>query len=225
MAKKYKKISMPNNKTLWSYFMQSIELTNVAFYKAFPEHHPMWVIKSQAKDVDAKNFQYLRLYVLNLTQKQCAAYLRVGTQKISSWESGKTKVPFMVIELLRLLSECQDFKLSNQKWQGWFIDREGRLVSPDRGQLSFAPEELSYIREAYQAKAIYESEITRLRAELKPLNAEVVELRATLAQDSVLTELRVIEAGLAALSAKIKATNVIALKPLLTVQSVEEKAA
>jgi len=199
----------PNQATQWSYFMQAIEPNSQEINTAFPEYHPMWVIQSQIKSVSAERFKYMREYMLNMTRQQCAAYLRMDVSNIQRWETGKTPVPFMAFELLRVVFDSVHFKLSNKSWQGWFIDNNGRLVSPDRGNLSFSPDELSLVREAHQFKSMYEAENRRLRNEIEPLRAEIAELRASAGNDGLLDELKIIEARLAELAAKVSNKNVV----------------
>jgi len=169
MAKPRKAKLYPNNKTEWSYFMQAIEPSSTEINQAFPEYHPMWIIQSQRKSVSSENFRYMRENLLNMTRKQCAAYLRVTISTIQKWESKKEAIPFAMFEVLRLVYESVHFKVSHKDWQGWFIGDDGRLVSPDRGNLSFHPNELSFIREVHQVKSMYERDNEKLREENKAL--------------------------------------------------------
>ncbi len=205
-TKKYRQY--PNKKTLYSYSMQAIEPTDSEINKAFPEYHPMWVIQSQSRPVSASRFKYMREYMLNMTVEQCAASLRIHRTSINRWENGKSTIPFMAFELLRLVYESTSFKLSNQNWQGWFINQAGRLVSPDRGNLSFSPDELSYVRETHKAKAMYESENTQLRKEIERMGLEIAELQPN-GSHGLLNELKEIEARLGELSARISNNNVV----------------
>lgn len=199
----------PNQTTLWSYFMQAIEPNSTELNESFPEYHPMWVIQSQRKTVSAVQFRLMREHLLKMTRKQCAAYLRVTIRIVQGWEIGKDAVPFMAFELLRLVSESVNFKLSSKSWQGWFIDTNGRLVSPDRGSLSFSPDELSFIRETHQVKSMYQTENKKLRNEVEPLRAEIAELKAARGNDGLLDELKAIEARLAELSTRVTSNNIV----------------
>lgn len=209
MKKSSKPRLYPNKETQWSCFMQAIEPNNVVINTAFPEYQPMWVIQSQRKTVSATNFKYMREYMLNMTVEQCAAYLRIHRTTINRWENGESTIPFMAFELLRLVFESANFRLSHKNWQGWFINQDGRLVSPDRGNLSFSSDELSFIRESHQVKAMYESENTKLRKEIEPLRAEIAELRALTGNDGLLDELKAIEARLAELSSRVGSNKVV----------------
>ena len=199
----------PSKASLYAYHMQAIEPNNAAINAAFPEYHPMWIIQSQGKTVSADNFKLIREHMLKMTRHQCAAYLRASESAVRRCEKGSMPVPFMAFELLRLVYESANFRLSNQTWHGWFISSEGRLVSLDRGNLSFTRHDLSFIRETHQAKAIYESENSRLRAEIEPLRAEVAESRAAAGNDGLLDELIAIEARLAELSTRVGSDKVV----------------
>jgi len=209
-TKKVKKPTLhPNKTTLWSYFMQAIEPSSPDLNAAFPEYHPMWVIQSQRKTVSAVQFRLMREHLLKMTRKQCAAYLRVTIRIVQGWEIGKDAVPFMAFEILRLVSESENFKLSSKSWQGWFIDTNGRLVSPDRGSLSFSSDELSFIRETHQVKAMYQTENNQLRKEIAPLRAEIAELKAADKHYGLLNELKAIETRLAELSSMVVPNKVV----------------
>lgn len=217
----------PNKETQWSYFMQAIEPDSTEINTVFPEYHPMWVIQSQRKTVSAEYFRFMREQLLCMTRKQCAAYLRVTICEIQKWETNKATVPFMAFELLRLVFESVHFKLSSRSWQGWFIDANGRLVSPDRGDLSFSPDELSFIRETHQVKSMYQTENKKLRAEVEPLRAELAALKAKDPNDGLLDELKVIEAKLSEISARVNPNKIVHIgnKTKTTAPLLEVKAA
>lgn len=227
MSNKSKKANpYPNEKAQWSYFMQAIEPKNDAINVAFPEYHPMWVIQSQSKSVSAGYFKHMRKFMLNMTVEQCAAYVRVSSNTVRNWEAGKVTVPFAVFELLRVVFESAHFRLSHKDWQGWFIANDGRLVSPDRGSLSFSAHELSFIRETHQVKSMYETENRQLRAEIEPLRVELAALKAADQYDGLLDELKEIEAKLSEISAKVSPSKVVhignkpkTIEPLLEVKA------
>lgn len=222
-----KPLPYPNQATLWSYFMQAIEPNNPEIDAAFPEYHPMWIIQSQRKTVSAEYFLFMREHLLNMTRKQCAAYLRVTISTVKDWETGNDTVPFMAFELLRVVFDSAHSRLSNKNWQGWFIDSDGRLVSPDRGSLSFSAHELSFIRETHQVKAMYENENKQLRAEIEPLRAELAALKAANPHDSLLDELKAIEARLGELATMASPSKVVHIsnKTKITETLLEVKAA
>lgn len=201
--------AFPNKETQWSYFMQAIEPSSTEVNMAFPDYHPMWVIQSQKKSVSAEYFRFMREKILDMTRKQCAAYLRVTMRLVQKWETNEEPIPFMAFELLRVVFESAHFRLSNKDWQGWFIAHNGRLVSPNRGDLSFSPDELSFIRETHQIKSMYQAENNRLREEAELLRAEVNELRTADRHSQLLSELKEIEERLFELTEKISHKNVV----------------
>lgn len=153
--------------------MQAIQPTNKEINLAFPDYHPMWLIQSQNKTVSGQNFKLMREHMFQMTVEQCAAYLRVNRTTINRWEAESADIPFSAFELLRVVFESANFKMSANSWQGWFINSDGRLVSPDRGNLSFSPNDLSLIRETHQANAAYRMEIERLKSEVNQLCKEI----------------------------------------------------
>lgn len=175
----------PNDKTLWAYFMQGMEEpTDTAINEAFPGYHPLWVQHSQRRKVSGEQLKYFRQHLLQITQRQCAAYLRIKLYVLQAWEQGREAVPFMAFELLRVVYESTAFKLSHPDWAGWFIDPKGRLVSPDRGSLFFMPHELSYIRETHRHKTLLLEENEQLKAELAALKRPPETEQTDLARES-----------------------------------------
>ncbi len=161
----------PNEKTLWSYYMQAIEPESKQINEAFPEYHPMWVQQSQKWKPSGVQFKYLREFVLKISQQQCAAYFRVPLRQIKKWELEIEPIPFIAFELLRVVFESKDFKLSHPEWAGWYI-HNGRLVCPDVGKLSFAPSDLSGVYMTRQLVRTYHSEYVRMKAAFDPLKEE-----------------------------------------------------
>ena len=207
--------------------MQAIDPSSTEINECFPEYHPMWVIQSQKKSVSSEYFRFMREQWLCMTRKQCAAYLRATVLEIQKWETNKVTVPFMAFELLRLVYESANFRLSNKDWQGWFIDSNGRLVSPKRGSLSFSPDELSFIRETHQVKSMYQEENRQLRAEVEPLRAELAALKASNPHDVLLDELKAIGSNLAEITARVSPNKVVHIsnKTKITETLLEVKAA
>lgn len=197
----------PGDKSQWSYWMQAIEPTDPAINEAFPGYHPLWVQRSQRLTVSGEQFQFFRKYLLAITQKQCAAYLRVKLHAVQAWEQGRTPVPFMAFELLRLVFESATFKLSHKEWDGWFIDNSGKLVSPDRGGLSFSPKDFSYVPDVYRRMGVAETENARLRAEVSALQQEAAELRDFIQSNGLLNELHSMKTQLEAMLASIGSTT------------------
>lgn len=227
MTKSKKPMAYPNKACQWSYYMQAIEPNSREINEAFPEYHPMWIIQSQRKTVSAEYFKLMREHILKMSRNECAAYLRVSVSTVHRCEAGSSAIPFVVFELLRVVSESVNFKLSDKSWQGWFIDHNGRLVSPDRGNLSFSPDELSFIRETHQVKAMYQTENGILREEVESLRKEISELRVADNDSLLLGELKEIEERLAELTQKVSSKNVVKIGNRNKIQNpdLEEKAA
>jgi len=194
----------PDKATLWSYYMQAIEPTSEEINKMFPEYHPLWVQQSQKIKVSGERFSYYREHCLGVTQTQCAAYLRVTIRQIKLWELNKQPVPFMVFELLRLVHESVHFRLSHKDWNGWFVDTQGRLACPDRGNLSFDPLDLTMVREVQNANRVYLQQYKQLQMEIEPLKAEIAALKKVSYANVLLGELSEIEHKLASVLGKMR---------------------
>lgn len=203
--------SYPGKSTLWSYWMQAIEPASQAINAAFPDYHPNWVIQSQKWTPSNIQFKHLRQNMMQISVDECAAYMRVSPAIVNAWENGKKAVPFTAFELLRVVYESAQFRLSNKDWAGWFINHQGRLVSPDRHDLSFEPSDLSLHVEISRQLAFYKSAYETLKAEVAPLKAELEELRCSQATNSIIEELTEIENRLAEIAAKVNTKNIITL--------------
>lgn len=179
----------PNEMTRWAYYMQAIEPTSKKINEAWPEYHPLWVQQSQRITPGAKQFTYMRQYMLEMTIKQCAAYLRVTEREIKLWELDKRPVPFMAFELLRLVEESVHFRLSNKDWAGWFIGTNGRLTCPHRGNLTFEPNDLTMVREVQNANRCYLLEHQKATTKIRDLEAEIITLKKANYEDDLLTEM------------------------------------
>lgn len=169
------KRNAPSNKTRWSYWMQAIEHVSKAINKAFPGYHPQWVIGSQNWNVNGESFRHLREFMLGITQEQCGAYLRVDRSTVSRWESGDSELPFAAFELLRLVYESTNFKLSHPDWDGWYIGKDGRLVTPCIGGLAVTPQDIESIPRMH-------SEIGNLKSYNAALHKSLDETRQALAE-------------------------------------------
>jgi hypothetical protein len=206
--KGYNPKAVPSEKSQWAYWMQAIEPRDPAIDKAFPGYHPLWVQRSQRLSASGEQFKYFRQHLLCITQKQCAAYLRVKLHAVQAWEQNRKPIPFMAFELLRLVFESATFKLSHKDWDGWFIEpKTGQLVSPDRGDLAFTPATLSYVPDAYRRMGNAEAEIPRLRAEISALKAEADELRGIIHRGGLVEEIHGIKAQLETLLNNIGETT------------------
>ncbi|KRA35512.1 hypothetical protein ASD68_03675 [Rhodanobacter sp. Root627] len=64
-----------------------------------------------------------------MSQKQAAAYLGVCLRTVRHWDSGRNRVPWSAVRLLRLLRAGELGGLLDG-WEGWRVVRD-RLVSPE----------------------------------------------------------------------------------------------
>ena len=78
--------------------------------------------------VSPEQFRELRHSCL-LSRKACAAYLGVCLRTVRHWDSGRNRVPWSVVRLLRLRRAGELGGLLDG-WDGWTIWRD-QLVSPD----------------------------------------------------------------------------------------------
>lgn len=168
--------------------MQAIEPKSEAINKAFPGYHPQWVQMSQMREITPDMFKDMR-EMLGINKDQCAAYLRVTSRTIRSWESGAIAVPFVVFELLRMVFESVRFKTSHKNWDGWFVSEKGILVSPNIGGNGFTPEQLDYV--AYQGTeaGMLRGEVATLQRELQTAQEENTKLRQMFVSQGVVDEL------------------------------------
>ena len=210
-AKPQEPTGYPSEKSRWAYMMQAVEPESHAINKAFPGHHPQWVCRSQMRAITPENFTYIRI-VMRMTTEQCAAYLRVSTSTILSWEAGRSPVPFMAFELLRVVSESTSFKLSHPEWDGWFISDNGHLVSPDVGN-SFSPGELNVMSFQRNDLSWMRGEINRLQNELNAMTASNLKLRQMFLSQGVVEELISMKDRLNALVDSVSTDQVIPFKP------------
>lgn len=79
--------------------------------------------------ISPEGFRELRHSCLLSNQRAAATYLGVCVRNIRHWDSGRCRVPWSVVRLLRLLRAGQLGGLL-EGWDGWTIWRD-RLVSPD----------------------------------------------------------------------------------------------
>ena len=69
-----------------------------------------------------------------------------GITRLRAWERGYLKIPFMAFELLRMVRESAAFRLSHAQWDGWYIDSDGKFVSPDVGKLQITPPDFAALQ-------------------------------------------------------------------------------
>jgi transcriptional regulator with XRE-family HTH domain len=206
-----KKNPYPSEATRWAYWMQAIEPNSEAINEAFPGYHPLWVQRSQAKTVSPEQFKWIRRYLLGVSRKQCAAYLRVGESTIRRWECGLTPVPFMAFELLRLVYDSVTFKVSHPAWDGWFISRDGGFVSPTVGKLNFTPEQLNHVPQLMNWNANLRAEVEALKTQLDEAHAENTRLREMFVSQGVVDEIDTIKNRLGELFGQLNTARIFKL--------------
>ena len=213
----------PSKKTRWAYFMQAIEPTSEAINKAFPDYHPQWVQMSQMRSISPGMFSSFR-QGLGMTREQCAAYLRVGFSTITAWERGSRPVPFACFELLRVIRESVQFKMTHPEWDGWFLTEKGVLVSPDVGGNGFTPQQLVWSTMTRNEAALLRNEVAQLKEELSTAIAENTALRQMFLSNGVLKELAFMQDKINGLMDRIGTAHVIPFPSIENEQS-QEKAA
>ena len=202
----------PSRKTLWSYWMQSIEPKSKAISTAFPGHHPLWVIQSQKATVNRENFIRLRKTLLGLNQVQAAAYLRIGVARLRAWERGYLKIPFMAFELLRMVHQSTAFRLSHAQWDGWFIDSDGKFVSPDVGKLQITPPDFAALQYIVGERDCLRTANKTQRDELSALIQENARLRESSVSPQVIDEIASIRDSLDAFVKRASADRPVVVK-------------
>lgn len=211
--RKVKAAACPSEKTRWAYWMQAIEPKSEAINKAFPGYHPGWVQRSQRATIGAENFVYLRMYLLNLSQKKTAAYLRVSEKQVRAWESGAEPFPFMAFELLRLVYESAAYRLSHAQWDGWFINDEGCFVSPDVGRLSIRPGDFAAMQYVQSERDTLRAENARLREAIATQAEENARLRELFVNQGVVDEIISIRDRLGELFGQLNTARIFKLRP------------
>ena len=189
--------------------MQAIEPTDEAINRAFPEYHPLWVQHSRRLTVASENFKHLRKYCINITQAQAATYLRVRLRDIREWESGQQPVPFMAFELLRMVYESVASRLSHQKWDGWYIDSDGFMVSPDVGKLFIEPSDFMYYMTQRGHIKVLEKQLVEFTQQVAEKVAENTEIRQQFQHGELAQELEAMQEKISNLLASIHTAEVI----------------
>ncbi len=221
-TKKRNSHNLPSKNTRWAYFMQAIEPKSEAINKAFPDYHPQWVQMSQCLIVAPANFVSLRM-ALGMSRTQCAAYLRVDCRTIRRWENGEMAISFAAFELLRLISESVQFRMSHPAWDGWFMGKDGTLNSPDIGGNGFTPELLNINFITNNQNATLRDDVARLQAELNEAHAENTKLRQLFVAQGVVDELAAMQDTINDLMARIATAKVIPF-PIAADQPLEKTA-
>lgn len=211
---KAKGAGYPTEKTRWAYWMRAIEPTSPAINAAWPGYHPLWVMDSQKKVVGAADFRVLRESLLQISREQCAAYLRVIPKTVERWETGRLKVPFPVFELLRLVYESVQFRLSHPAWDGWFIhERTGCFISPEVGKLDITPSELNSLPYLKQIARALEADKRALEKALQKAEAENTKLRQLISSNTVEQQLYAMKKKLDRLLSSVHTAQVVEIKP------------
>lgn len=215
MTRKNKPKAVPcaSEKTRWAYWMQGIEPTSKAIARAFHGHHPLWVQRSQRTGVSAESFAYLRQHMMGVSQTKVAAYLRVSVKTLRAWEKGQESIPFMAFELLRLVYESSAYRLSNEKWDGWFIAKDGCFVSPDVGRLAIQPHDFAALQYTQGERDALRIENKKLREELAAKAEENTRLRELFVNQGVVDEIANIRDRLGELFGQINTARIFQLKP------------
>lgn len=199
----------PSKKTRWAYWMQAIEPTDEKINRTFPKYHPLWVQHSRLLTVASENFKHLRKYCLNITQAQTATYLRVSVRDVMAWEGDQKPVPFMAFELLRMVYESVASRLSHQKWDGWYIDSDGFMVSPDVGKLLIEPSDFIFYTTQLSSIRSLEKQLADLKEEVATKVTENTELRQQFQHGELAHELEAMQEKISNLLASIHTAEVI----------------
>lgn len=189
-------------------WLHTNEARNLAI--VFGGTFPAWLIESEPwHPASPESFRFIRSFVLQLSTEQCAAYLGVHRVTINRWESGDIAVPKAAYEALRLLSRTATQRLSHKQWDGWFINRDGELVSPDNGRLTVKPGEINSLPSLYGRLSSLELEIARQSEAITFLQAENAALRSGDRSRQAAAELQAMQERITALLAVINTAEII----------------
>jgi hypothetical protein len=183
--KSIKPVASLSKRTEWACWMNGADsewLSTPAAQRlasAFPHGLPQWLVKSQPWRLPTgAMFATVRKNLLQLTVKQCAAYLGVPQAQVRRWESGEDQLPLAAFEALRLQSETAFSQLSHRAWDGWYIDhRSGEFMSPDLGRLSFTPGDLNSVPTTFAELSQLRDIAKRQAFQINELEAENAALR------------------------------------------------
>ncbi len=154
------------------------------------------------------DFKSMRLYVLHLTQAQCADALGVHRDTVQSWETGEHPVPYMAYHLLRLVHEHRSYRFAHTEWDGWCISREGKLCSPDH-RYEFTPSELADLWIRMQVICDFEIHIRELNDALQAAQRENTELRSLFVNQGVVDEIDNMRERIDGLIARLNTAKVL----------------
>lgn len=105
----------------------------------------------------------------HLSRKAAAEYLGVDISTVNRWDNGKSKPPFAVLALLRVIGgELPELSL-HKHFNGWrFADTY--IITPNGEK--FTPHDIQEIRHTREQAAAYRSEILQLQREVKRLTPD-----------------------------------------------------
>lgn len=189
-------------------WLHTREARNLAI--VFGGHFPAWLIESEPwHPATGESFRFLRSYMLRLSTEQCGAYLGVHRSTICRWESGDVETPKAAYEVLRLLVRTAAQRLSHKHWDGWFINRDGELVSPDNGRLAVKPGEINSLPALYRRLADFDLEISRQSDEISALREENNALRRGFSSSPAAAELKAMQERINELLASLNTAAII----------------
>lgn len=189
-------------------WLHTKEARNLAI--VFGGNFPGWLIESEPwHPATPGGFRFLRSFMLSLSTEQCGAYLGVHRATICRWESGDVPVPKAAYEALRLLSRTAMQRLSHKHWDGWFINRDGELVSPDNGRLAVKPGEINSLPALYSLLSTLRLEITSQAEAIAVLQVENTALRSGDRSRQTAAELQAMQERITGLLATINTAEII----------------
>lgn len=195
-------------------WLHTREARNLAV--VFDGQFPAWLIESEPwHEATAERFHFLRTFMLRLSTEQCGAYLGVHRATICRWESGEVAIPKAPYEVLRLLVRTAAQRLSHRHWDGWFINRDGELVSPDHKRLTVKPVEINTLPALYSRLSALEQETIRQAEAIAFLQSENTALRTGDRSRQTASELLAMQERIAGILATLNTAEIIEFKQLV----------
>lgn len=185
-------------------------------------YRPRWLREAEKTTaIHPTDFHYYREYVHCMSQAQCAAFLRVQTATVASWEAGLAPIPYAAYIALRLVADIEYLPHQIKEWACWEIipdgEDKGLLYNRQTGRM-FSAMELNLFPYVQQAAAIAVKKSNELEQRMADLEAENERLRRLLDQDVITQELTALQGQIAALVDKARTTVVIDQFSLNTVK-------
>lgn len=109
-------------------------------------------------------------------------------------------------------------RLSHKHWDGWFINRDGKLVSPDNGRLEVKPGEINSLPSLYSRLSALELEIARQSEAIAFLREENTVLRSGDRSRQTAAELQAMQERITGLLATINTAEIIEFNQLASEQ-------